>query len=61
VSLCSLHRLSGTFLIQRRTERVMIKFFICLYVKSSPITGLDRHIGFQEIKTPRFRDNGTGS
>ena len=27
-------------------------------VKSSPITGLDRPRGFQEIKAPRFRDNG---
>ena len=28
--------------------------------KSSPITGLDRPIGFQEVKVPRFRENGTG-
>ena len=28
-------------------------------VKSSPITGLDRPRGFQEVKVPRFRDNGT--
>jgi len=27
---------------------------------SSPITGLDRPRGFQEVKVPRFRDNGTG-
>ena len=27
---------------------------------SSPITGLDRSRGFQEVKFPRFRDNGTG-
>jgi len=25
----------------------------------SSITGLDRHRGFQEVKVPRFRDNGT--
>jgi len=29
------------------------------YVKSSPVTGLDRPRGFQEVKVPRFRDNGT--
>jgi len=28
--------------------------------QSSPITGLDRPRGFQEVKVPRFRDNGTG-
>jgi len=27
---------------------------------SSPITDLDRPRGFQEVKVPRFRDNGTG-
>jgi hypothetical protein len=27
---------------------------------SSPITGLDRTRGFQEVKVPRLRDNGTG-
>jgi len=25
-----------------------------------PVTGLDRLRGFQEVKAPRFRDNGTG-
>ena len=34
---------------------------IALYLcKSSPITGLDRPRGFQEVKVPRFHDNGTG-
>jgi len=28
--------------------------------KCNPITGLDRPRGFQEVKAPRFRDNGTG-
>jgi len=27
---------------------------------SNPITGLDRPRGFQEVKVPRLRDNGTG-
>ena len=30
------------------------------YSKSSPITDLNRPRGFQEVKVPRFRDNGTG-
>jgi len=30
------------------------------YVKSSPIIGLEWPRGFQEVKAPRFRDNGTG-
>jgi len=30
-----------------------------VHVRSSPITGLDRPGGFQEVKIPRFRDNGT--
>jgi len=28
--------------------------------KSSTITGLERTRGFQEVKVPRFRGNGTG-
>jgi len=28
--------------------------------KSSSITGLDRHREFQEIKAPKFRENGIG-
>jgi hypothetical protein len=28
--------------------------------KAVPITGLDRPSRFQEVKVPRFRDNGTG-
>jgi hypothetical protein len=30
---------------------------IYVYVKSNPITGLDRPLGFQEVETPRFLDN----
>jgi len=29
-------------------------------VKSSPVTGLEWPRGFQEVKIPRFHDNGTG-
>jgi hypothetical protein len=29
-------------------------------VKSSPVTGLEWPRGFQEVKVPRFHDNGTG-
>jgi hypothetical protein len=28
-----------------------------IFVKSSPITGLDRPWGFQEVEAPRFLDN----
>ena len=28
--------------------------------KSSPVTGLEWPRGFQEVKVPRCRDNGTG-
>ena len=28
--------------------------------QSSPVTGLEWPRGFQEVKVPRFRDNGTG-
>ena len=28
--------------------------------KSSPVTGLEWSRGFQEVKVPRFHDNGTG-
>jgi len=28
--------------------------------KKEPVTGLERPRGFQEIKVPRLRDNGTG-
>ena len=30
-----------------------------IYVLSSPVTGQERPRGFQEVKVPRFRDNGT--
>ena len=34
---------------------------ISLHLKrnSSPVTGLEWHRGFQEVKVPRFHDNGT--
>jgi hypothetical protein len=38
----------------------MLVFYI-LYVRySSPVTGLKWPRGFQEVKVPRFLDNGTG-
>ena len=56
--------LSETFLILRRTERDMIKnvYRSACKVKrySSPVTGLEWPRGFQEVKVPRFHDNGTG-
>jgi hypothetical protein len=38
----------------------MIRWVGGLTVKSSPITGLEWSRGFQEVKVPRFHDNGTG-
>ena len=32
----------------------------CVSVVSSPVTGLEWPGGFQEVKVPRFHDNGTG-
>ena len=32
----------------------------CALSTSSPVTGLEWPRGFQEVKVPRFRDNGTG-
>ena len=29
-------------------------------IKISPVTGLEWPRGFQEVKVPRFHDNGTG-
>ena len=37
---------------------VSTDFYIIIQI--SPVTGLDRPRGFQEVKVPRFRDNGTG-
>ena len=32
--------------------------YVCIYVKkNNPYTGLDRPVGFQEVKVPRFHDN----
>jgi hypothetical protein len=31
-----------------------------LKYSSSPVTGLEWPRGFQEVKVPRFHDNGTG-
>jgi len=41
---------------------VVVKSIRIFIVKrgSSPVTGLDRPRAFQEIKAPRFRNNGTG-
>jgi len=37
-------------------------YLILKYVKakSSPVTGLEWPRGFQEVKVPRFHENGTG-
>ena len=38
----------------------LLKYHTAMVKKSSPITGLERPRGFQEVKVPRFRDNGNG-
>jgi len=40
--------------------RVLSEMLVVGGGKNSSITGLDRLRGFQEVKAPRFRDNGTG-
>jgi hypothetical protein len=39
---------------------ILEKTVIFLPVKKSPVTGLEWPRGFQEVKVPRFLDNGTG-
>ena len=39
---------------------VTLDFRKYIIVLSSPVTGLEWPRGSQEVKVPRFRDNGTG-
>jgi len=32
-------------------------YYIMLYIKNSPVTGLEWPRGFQEVKVPRLHDN----
>jgi hypothetical protein len=44
-------------------SRTQVESPLLFYVKkrySSPVTGLEWRRGFQEVKVPRFHDNGTG-
>jgi len=46
-----------------KTFNSRVKFIVTKRGKkrySSPVTGLDRPRGFQEVRVPRFLDNGTG-
>jgi len=53
--------LSEIFIDYEAMREMLSKTCIGLHLKiSSPVTGLDRPRGFQEVKVPRFRDNGTG-
>jgi hypothetical protein len=48
-------RISEDFIpYSRRHDRLNFQ------LKSSPVTGLEWPRGFQEVKVPRFHDNGTG-
>jgi hypothetical protein len=42
-------------LISKKEFVISVKF-----LQSSPVTGLEWPRGFQEVKVPRFHDNGTG-
>jgi hypothetical protein len=47
---------------RRHIEKVLKQNHIFVFVsaiKSSPVTGLEWPRGFQEVKVPRFHDNGT--
>ena len=35
------------------------QFMLCTVKQSSPVKGLEWPRGFQEVKVPRFHDNGT--
>jgi hypothetical protein len=39
---------------------IFINIHVIVFGKSSPVTGLEWPRGFQEVKLPRFHDNGTG-
>jgi hypothetical protein len=57
--LSSLH----TFNVRRCMILFSIRSVYIIYenvVKSSPVTGLEWPRGFQEVKVPKFIDNGTG-
>jgi len=41
-------------------EKLKKKTHVLRSVKIIPITGPEGPRGFQEVKVPRFRDNGTG-
>jgi hypothetical protein len=43
--------------VSENLEKIEMKFGTS---KSSPVTGQEGPRGFQEVKVPRFRDNGTG-
>jgi hypothetical protein len=41
-------------------ECCLVGYDVGRYLKSSPVTSLEWPRGFQEVKVPRFHDNGTG-
>jgi hypothetical protein len=50
------------FMIGTKGPNAKIKTFISKLITtySSPVTGMEWPRGFQEVKVPRFHDNGTG-
>ena len=51
---------SDTLKMKSESAEYFYVFDVHVTVQSSPVRGLDRPRGFQEVKVPRFRDNGTG-
>ena len=54
-SLRALPQLLNHYLVRQENSQYFPEAFI--KTKSNPITGLDRHWGFQEIEPPRFQDS----
>jgi len=55
-----LHYTEFRMLVLTRTEEGILKYIFNVSNKSSPVTGLEWPRGFQEVKVPRFHENGTG-
>jgi len=47
--------------VEQETQKVKVKVKVQVKVKLKvKVTGLELTRGFQEVKVPRFHDNGTG-
>jgi hypothetical protein len=50
----------GQWMILVHISISIIIIIIIITIKSCPVTGLEWPRGFQEVKVPRFHDNGAG-